>query len=122
MTIKRMPSWTEIHTTDGKIFWIFNSRNNHLTLFPDRNVDLVRVDRYTCWGNPFKIRYGHTREEVCEHFYQYAIQRLQKEPNWLDPLKGKNLICWCAPKQCHAEILIELANDVHSTKLHTFAE
>jgi hypothetical protein len=25
-------------------------------------------------------------------------------------LRGKNLVCWCAPERCHAEVLIELAN------------
>ena len=28
----------------------------------------------------------------------------------LHELRGKNLVCWCAPKRCHAEVLIELAN------------
>jgi hypothetical protein len=27
----------------------------------------------------------------------------------LRELCGKNLICWCAPDRCHAEVLIELA-------------
>ena len=25
-------------------------------------------------------------------------------------LKGKDLVCWCAPKSCHADILLEIAN------------
>jgi hypothetical protein len=28
----------------------------------------------------------------------------------LHELRGKNLVCWCAPERCHAEVLIELAN------------
>ena len=28
----------------------------------------------------------------------------------LHELSGKNLVCWCAPQRCHAEVLIELAN------------
>jgi Domain of unknown function (DUF4326) len=28
----------------------------------------------------------------------------------LHGLRGKNLICWCAPERCHAEVLIALAN------------
>ncbi|GAG87489.1 unnamed protein product, partial [marine sediment metagenome] len=30
----------------------------------------------------------------------------------LDPteLKGKDLVCWCAPLPCHADVLLELAN------------
>ncbi len=25
-------------------------------------------------------------------------------------LKGKDLVCWCAPKACHAETIMEIAN------------
>lgn len=26
-------------------------------------------------------------------------------------LRGKDLVCWCAPLPCHADILLELANE-----------
>ena len=25
-------------------------------------------------------------------------------------LKGKDLVCWCAPQPCHADVLLEIAN------------
>lgn len=25
-------------------------------------------------------------------------------------LKGKDLVCWCAPKLCHGDVLLEIAN------------
>jgi Domain of unknown function (DUF4326) len=28
----------------------------------------------------------------------------------LGALRGKHLVCWCAPERCHAEVLMELAN------------
>jgi hypothetical protein len=28
----------------------------------------------------------------------------------LSELRGKDLICWCAPEACHADVLLELAN------------
>jgi len=28
----------------------------------------------------------------------------------ISELRGKDLVCWCAPKPCHADILLELAN------------
>jgi hypothetical protein len=31
----------------------------------------------------------------------------------LHELRGKDLICWCAPERCHADVLIELVNDPH---------
>lgn len=26
-------------------------------------------------------------------------------------LRGKDLLCWCYPAPCHADVLLELAND-----------
>ena len=72
----------------------------------------IRVDRGTSWGNPF-IMYNTTlaeRKRVCDLYELYAIWRLTVDPTWLVPLRGKNLACWCAPLQCHADTLIRLAN------------
>ncbi len=27
-------------------------------------------------------------------------------------LRGEDLVCWCAPLPCHADVLLELANEV----------
>ena len=70
----------------------------------------VRVDRKTIWGNPFILGKNGDRDTVCDKFELFALQKLQDEPNWLDPLKGKDLKCWCAPSRCHAETLRYLAN------------
>ena len=38
---------------------------------------------------------------------------LLQQPNLLaalPELRGKDLVCWCAPERCHGDILIELAN------------
>ena len=35
---------------------------------------------------------------------------LKKLPDWLEPLRGKDLVCWCAPEACHADVLLKLAN------------
>jgi hypothetical protein len=48
----------------------------------------------------------------CDQFERYAVDRAAKEPGWLEPLRGKDLVCWCAPKRCHCETLIRLANEV----------
>ena len=74
----------------------------------------VKVDRSSDYGNPFVMN-GATdaeRDRVCDLFEQYAAWRLSVEPEWLKPLRGKNLACWCAPKRCHGETLLRLANEV----------
>lgn len=81
------------------------------------------------WYNPFTIEseYGfggvtpgpgyvpHNRAWACSEFEEYASLRLADEPDWLEPLRGKSLVCWCKPKpesavKCHAETLRRLAN------------
>lgn len=70
----------------------------------------VKVDRGSNWGNPFVMRDESERDDVCNQFELYANWRLKFEPDWLKPLIGRNLACWCSPKRCHAETLLRLAN------------
>lgn len=70
----------------------------------------LRVDRGTDWGNPFIMKTKKDRDYVCDLYEQYAIWRLKVEPFWLAALRDHDLACWCAPKRCHAETLLRLAN------------
>jgi hypothetical protein len=83
---------------------VINLKNGELEL------STIRVDRGTDWGNPFVMHGEADRTRVCDLFAAYAKWRLKVEPGWLKPLKGRNLACWCAPKRCHAETLLKLAN------------
>jgi len=71
--------------------------------------DAVYVGRPSKWGNPFKIKRDGTREEVIAK-YAYWIERQPQLMDDLEELKGKDLVCWCTPLPCHADILLELAN------------
>ena len=69
----------------------------------------VYIGRGSPWGNPYKIGVtGYTRSEVIYEYRLYAQKRLEQEPNWLMPLVGKDLICYCAPLACHGDVLIEM--------------
>ena len=70
----------------------------------------VYVGRPSPWGNPFVIGRDGNRVEVIAQFRAYAERMLQAEPEWLKPLVGHDLVCWCAPKICHADVLVQLAN------------
>lgn len=84
----------------------------------DAPQDAVYVGRPTKWGNPFshlpstaakfKVK---TREEAIQRYTQWLFS---KEPSEFQQIKqelrGKDLVCWCAPKPCHADILLEIAN------------
>lgn len=78
-------------------------------------AEAVYVGRPTKWGNPFIIGKDGTRQEVIE-LYRDLVQR--NAPSFPAPnintiraeLKGKDLVCWCAPQSCHADVLLEIAN------------
>lgn len=73
----------------------------------------VYVGRPTRYGNPYRVQMQMVDllPAVLDRFRLYAEHRIYQEPDWLTPLRGKDLSCWCregAP--CHADILLELAN------------
>jgi len=51
-----------------------------------------------------------SRDEVIAK-YRARIVRQPVLMAALHELRGQNLVCWCAPERCHAEVLIELANE-----------
>lgn len=71
--------------------------------------DAVYIGRPSYWGNPFTIGVDGNRAQVIE---KYRAQ-LMRSPAMLDrvtELRGKDLVCWCAPRPCHGDILLQLAN------------
>lgn len=97
----------------------------------------VYVGRPTQYGNPFKPDLCNNAEKAVNAFrallaldykwfrqnpgYSYLAgaimtwQPLKKAADvdeLLQPLRGKNLACWCAEDAefCHADILLEMAN------------
>jgi hypothetical protein len=74
-------------------------------------ANTVKVDRSTGYGNPYRIGPGLDREKAVAAFAAHLERRLESEPEFLEPLKGKNLACWCRPDDlCHADVLLEFAN------------
>jgi hypothetical protein len=72
---------------------------------------LVKIDRKTEWGNPFKETKDCNRAEACKRFEEY----LQGRPDLLarlGDLKGKVLLCWCHPLRCHGDFLAARANEL----------
>ncbi len=63
----------------------------------------------TKWANPFKIGRDGTREEVVQK-YRVWIMTQPHLMAALSELRGLDLACWCAPLRCHADVLLESAN------------
>jgi hypothetical protein len=84
---------------------------------PKVPADAVYVGRPTKWGNPFKI--GDCTNIVSNGrpmsrtdvvlAYRDAVCR-GREQEIRKELRGKHLVCWCAPLSCHADVLLEIAN------------
>jgi uncharacterized protein DUF4326 len=59
--------------------------------------------------NPFVIVRDGSRADVIAKYRAWIVTQPQLM-NALDELRGRNLVCWCAPLACHGDVLIELAN------------
>lgn len=76
----------------------------------------IYVGRPTKWGNPHIIhtwcatcQKQHSREEAIALFRAELSPELKAMAR--NELRGKDLVCWCRPLSCHAEVLVEVAND-----------
>jgi Domain of unknown function (DUF4326) len=79
---------------------VYNKRHGNAPM------DAVYVGRGSQWGNPFKIGQHGTREEVIAKFKAEILPKLD-----VTFLRNKDLVCWCAPLACHADLLLEKANE-----------
>lgn len=82
----------------------------------------IYVGRPSTWGNGYLVgmtleivengvarRTVITRAMSIELFRGYAGRRLALDPDWLTPLIGHDLACWCELDQpCHVDVLLEL--------------
>jgi hypothetical protein len=74
------------------------------------------VGRPSRWGNPFEIGKDGTREEVIEKYRLWLWQQIKSDrgAQLLADLGDSDLICWCAPKPCHADVLLRALEWVRS--------
>jgi len=66
------------------------------------------------FGNPFKLN-GESVGYTLEKYRVYFYNRLQADPEFkrrVHELTGKRLGCFCKPKPCHVDIIIEYLNTI----------
>ncbi len=66
------------------------------------------IGRPSKCGNPFVIGRDGSRTEVIAKYRAWIVAQ-PALMNALDELRGRDLICWCAPLACHGDVLVELA-------------
>ncbi|RTM06740.1 MAG: DUF4326 domain-containing protein [Bradyrhizobiaceae bacterium] len=62
-------------------------------------------------GGSVRDRACRSRPQVIAE-YRARIVAQPKLMNALDELRGRDLVCWCAPLACHGDVLRELANKI----------
>jgi hypothetical protein len=67
----------------------------------------VCIDRTTIFGCPFVIGVDGTRNE-CINKYREWIKTKPELLNEIYKLEGKALGCWCKPKPCHGDVIVEI--------------
>lgn len=86
---------------------------------PENAVSITRPGR---WGNPFKVgsvvaespsHYPRVLgiADVLEWYEKWLRVQIKRQPDFLEPLRGKDLACFCkegAP--CHGDVLLRMAN------------
>lgn len=92
---------------------VYNKRHG------DAPADAVYVGRPSRYGNKFEIGKDGIRAEVI------AKHKASLTPDIIADikrdLKGKDLVCWCAPLSCHADTLLEIANEPDDVSNHVFS-
>ena len=78
----------------------------------------IYIGRGSKWGNPFthiadkKTKADFvvaSRDEAIESYREWIVNQPQLLKD-LHELKGKTLGCFCKPKKCHGDALVELVN------------
>jgi hypothetical protein len=77
----------------------------------------VYIGRPSKWGNPF----SHKLVSLAEYKVESRAEAIEKYREWiktqphlldsLEELRGKRLGCWCRPKLCHGDVLLELLGE-----------
>jgi hypothetical protein len=69
----------------------------------------VYIGRPSKWGNPFVVG-KHGERSECIALYERWVLENEALMGALGELRGLVLGCWCAPRACHADVLVRLAN------------
>lgn len=82
-----------------------------------KNPNAIYVGRPSKWGNPFDVKtYG--LDESLRLYEEWLKKKLAEDPKFLEPLRGKDLVCFCPLDQkCHADILLRFLEKTLENKM-----
>ena len=84
----------------------------------------VYIGRGSVFGNPYSIGVDGTREEIIEKYRTYILSRLREDNATEMAFRGlrmnTHLLCHCAPRPCHGEVIEEIWRVAYKDKPVTF--
>lgn len=81
-----------------------------LNKYKNPSLDAVYIGRGSPWGNPFVIGRDGDRDAVCDKYEKMVEANHAYKDRVIEVLRGKNLMCFCAPLRCHGDYLLRIAN------------
>ena len=73
-------------------------------------ADSVFIGRPSKYGNPFPITKSDDRHSVLQKYWSWIHQQDELLLQARVELRGRNLLCFCAPEPCHGDILLRIVN------------
>jgi hypothetical protein len=87
--------------------------NKHHTAIP---ASAVYIGRGSKCGNPFRIGRDGDRAAVIMKYERWLADQ-HHLLRAFDELRGRDLICFCAPRACHGDLLLRLANTTRDERI-----
>ncbi|WOF45576.1 DUF4326 domain-containing protein (plasmid) [Sphingopyxis indica] len=81
----------------------------------------VYIGRGSKWGNPFRIGRDGDRATVIAKYARWLASQVHLL-RALDELRGRDLVCFCAPLPCHGDLLRRLANASREERIAWWCE
>jgi len=77
---------------------------------------VTKIDRSTIFGNPFVLKKDggeYTREESVEEYEKWFYDKIETDEKFkksVEDLQGEVMGCWCKPKECHGDVILNYIN------------
>lgn len=75
-----------------------------------RRGSYAYIGRPGSLGNPFVMHRESDRARVIDEFREWFYIKVEHDPEFREmvlALKGQDLGCWCAPRACHGDVILE---------------
>lgn len=93
----------------------------------------VYIGRPSIYGNPFAIGYRCKRcgqlhpdgGSTLKCYREYMLERIETDPVFkeaIEALRDKTLVCFCKPKPCHGDVIMNYLNSTDRKEICEWAD